>query len=183
MGKLERQLRVLPDLLNSCPDIASKVTKVRTLANIACRCTTGFQHVYWGRKTGEDLSHNPCYHCNWGKVPFWRPMHQTYLRSTMSQQRLNSIMLLNVHKDLTDGLALPTVARQFVDANERRRHFFGTVRSPQWNPPERLRLTLGTVRLKLFGNLTACILLYYANDYCIYDCRLHDCGWYHTCSN
>ena len=30
----ERQLRVLPDLLNSCPDIASKVTRVYTLANM-----------------------------------------------------------------------------------------------------------------------------------------------------
>ena len=60
-------------------------------------------------------------------------MHQNPpgLRSTMSQQRLNNIMLLNVHKDLTDGLDLPTVARQFVDASERRRHFFGTVHSPQ----------------------------------------------------
>ena len=56
---------------------------------------------------------------------------KTYLRSTMSQQRLNNIMLLNVHKDLTDALDLPTVARQFVDANERRRHFFGTMHSPQ----------------------------------------------------
>ena len=108
---------------------------------------------------------------------------KTYLRSTMSQQRLNSVMLLNVHKDLTDGLDLPALARQFVDANERRRHFFGTVHSPQWNPPERLGLTVGTVRLELFGNLTECVLLYYANDYCIYDCRLHDCGWYHACSN
>ena len=50
----------------------------------------------------------------------------------MSQQRLNSIlMLLNVHKDLMDGLDLPTIARQFVDANEHPRHFFGTVHSPQ----------------------------------------------------
>ena len=56
---------------------------------------------------------------------------KTYLRSTMSQQRLNNIMLLNVRKDLTDGLDLPTIARQFVGANERRRHFFGTVHSPQ----------------------------------------------------
>ena len=94
----------------------------------------------------------------------------------MSQQRLNNILLLNVHKDLTDGLDLPTVARQFVDANERRKHFFGTLHRPQGNPPERLGLTLGTVRLELFGNLMECILLHYANDYCIYDCRLHDCG-------
>ena len=34
MRKRERQLRVLPDLLNSCPDIASKVTRVRILANM-----------------------------------------------------------------------------------------------------------------------------------------------------
>ena len=34
MRKRERQLRVLPDLLTSCPDIASKVTRVRTLANM-----------------------------------------------------------------------------------------------------------------------------------------------------
>ena len=35
MRKLERQLRALPDLLNSCPSyIASKVTSVRTLANM-----------------------------------------------------------------------------------------------------------------------------------------------------
>ena len=36
MRKLERQLRVLPDLLNSCPiaDIASEVIRIRTVANM-----------------------------------------------------------------------------------------------------------------------------------------------------
>ena len=34
MRELERQLCVLPDLLNSGPDIASKVTRVHTLANM-----------------------------------------------------------------------------------------------------------------------------------------------------
>ena len=68
---------------------------------------------------------------------------KTYLRwSTMSQQHLNNRMLLNVHKDLTDGLDLPTIARQFMDTNEHIRPFFGTVHSPQWHPPERLGLTL-----------------------------------------
>ena len=28
---------------------------------------------------------------------------KTYLRSTMKQERLNSIMTLHIHKDLTDG--------------------------------------------------------------------------------
>ena len=177
MRKLERQLCVLPGLLNSCSDIVSKVTRVRTPGPLASSMFSEVEklaRIYLTipvtTATGErSLSAVRCI--------------KTYLRSTMSQQRLNSIMLLNVHKDLTDGLDLPTIARQFVDANERRRHFFGTVHSPQWNPPERLGLTVGTVRLELFGNLTECILPYYANDYCIYDCRLYDCGWYHACSN
>ena len=131
MRKLERQLRVLPDLLNSCPDIASKVTRVRTLANMLAAAPLAssmfsevdklvriYLTIPVTTATGErSLSAVRCI--------------KTYLRSTMSQQRLNNIMLLNVHKDLTDGLDLPTVARQFVDANERRRHFFGTVHSPQ----------------------------------------------------
>ena len=48
-----------------------------------------------------------------------------------------NLMLRNVHKDLTDGLDLPTIARQFVDANERRRHFFGTVHRPSTVKPTR----------------------------------------------
>ena len=43
----------------------------------------------------------------------------------MTQQRLNNVMLLNVHKDLTDALDLVNTGRQFVGANERRRPFFG----------------------------------------------------------
>ena len=131
MRKLERQLRVLPDLLNSCPDIASKVTRVRNLANMlaAAPLASGmFSEVDKlvminltipvTTATGErSLSAVRCI--------------KTYLTSTMSQQRLNNIMLLNVHKDLTGGLDLPTVSRQSVDANERRRHFFGTLHSPQ----------------------------------------------------
>ena len=131
MRKLERQLRVLPDLLNSCPDLASKVTRVRTLANMlaaAPLASSMFSEVDKAVRiyftipvtaaTGErSLSAVRCI--------------KTYLRSTTSQQRLNNIMLLSVHKDLTDGLDLPTIARQFVDANERHRHFFGTVHSPQ----------------------------------------------------
>ena len=129
--KLERQLRVLPDLLNSRPDIASKVTRVRTVVNMLAAAplassmfseVDNLVRIYLTipvtTATGErSLSAVRCI--------------KTYLRSTMSQQRLNNILLLSVYKDLTDGLDLSTIARQFVDANERRRHFFGSVHSPQ----------------------------------------------------
>ena len=108
-------------------DIASKVTRVRTLANmLAAAPLASSMFSDWGRQSGEDLSHKPSYHCIWEKSfsPALRCI-KTYLRwSTMSQQHLNNRMLLNVHKDLTDGLDLPTIARQFVDASEHRRRFF-----------------------------------------------------------
>lgn len=40
---------------------------------------------------------------------------KSYLRSTMSQARLNSLMILHVHKDLTDQLNLIEVANEFVE--------------------------------------------------------------------
>ena len=50
----------------------------------------------------------------------------------MIQQRLNSVMLLNVHKDLTDALDLVSIRRQFAGANGRRRLFFGDRNSALW---------------------------------------------------
>ena len=51
---------------------------------------------------------------------------KTYLRSTMSQQRLNHLMLLHVHKSETDALNLVDVANDFIAGNDHRKHVFGT---------------------------------------------------------
>ena len=48
---------------------------------------------------------------------------KSYLRSTMTQSRLNHIMLLHVHKELTDNIDLLQVAKYFIGVNERRRNF------------------------------------------------------------
>ena len=50
---------------------------------------------------------------------------KSYLRSTMTQERLNHLMLLHVHKDLTDCLTLADVANEFVSECERRLQVFG----------------------------------------------------------
>ena len=39
---------------------------------------------------------------------------KTFLRTTMTQARLNTLMVLHVHKDLTDSLDLIEVARDFT---------------------------------------------------------------------
>lgn len=50
---------------------------------------------------------------------------KSYLRSTMTQERLNSLMVLHVHKDQTDKLDMSNVANEFVSKSERRVHVFG----------------------------------------------------------
>ena len=50
---------------------------------------------------------------------------ESYLRSTMTQEWLNHLMLLHVHKDLRDCLTLADVANEFVSECERRLQVFG----------------------------------------------------------
>ena len=47
-----------------------------------------------------------------------------YLRTTMTQQRLNYLMLLHVHKDKTDALDLKVLLNAFVECSEHRNNIF-----------------------------------------------------------
>ena len=49
----------------------------------------------------------------------------SYLQSTIGQQRLNNIIVLRVHKKRTNKLDLITVANNFVDGSEIRLARFG----------------------------------------------------------
>ena len=50
---------------------------------------------------------------------------KSYLRSTVAQERLNHLMILSVHKNLTDSLNLVEVANEFVSVSEHRMTLFG----------------------------------------------------------
>ena len=50
---------------------------------------------------------------------------KTYLRSTMKQTRLNHLMILHVHKDITDSLNLNDIGNEFVRCSEHRLSVFG----------------------------------------------------------
>ena len=52
---------------------------------------------------------------------------KTYLRSSMTQERLNHAFILNAHKSRADDLDLLKIARLFVSVNERRCMYFGKV--------------------------------------------------------
>ena len=49
---------------------------------------------------------------------------KNYLRATMTQKRLNNLLLLHIHKQETSDLSMKHIAQEFVN-NERRRNFFG----------------------------------------------------------
>ena len=49
----------------------------------------------------------------------------TYLRSPMTEKRLNNCLLLNVHKSYTDSLDLTAVAKVFIHRQDERVKYFG----------------------------------------------------------
>ena len=50
---------------------------------------------------------------------------KTYLRSTMSQERLNHCAILTIMKEECDGLDLNNVGKDFAEANQHRMDVFG----------------------------------------------------------
>ena len=50
---------------------------------------------------------------------------KSYLRSTMTDKRLNNLLLIYTHKDLFNKLDLVKIAQSFVSANNRRKNYFG----------------------------------------------------------
>ena len=40
----------------------------------------------------------------------------------MTQERLNQLMILHIHKELTDTLTMNEIANEFISKNERRVH-------------------------------------------------------------
>ena len=52
---------------------------------------------------------------------------KSYLRSTMTQRRLNHVILLNTYKEQVDKICIHDIAKEFVSRNERRIDFFGNI--------------------------------------------------------
>ena len=50
---------------------------------------------------------------------------KTSLRQTMPQKRLNACMVLNIHKDMAEALAIKDIAKSFVNDFPERVTYFG----------------------------------------------------------
>ena len=51
---------------------------------------------------------------------------KTYLRSMMTQERLNNVMMMHIYKELTDQLNFEDTAQMFSLENGKRRQYFGS---------------------------------------------------------
>ena len=51
---------------------------------------------------------------------------KSYLRNTMSQARLNHLMILHYHQDVCDKLDLKSIANEYIRKNETRRSTYAT---------------------------------------------------------
>ena len=50
---------------------------------------------------------------------------KTYLRSSMTEERLNNCLLVHVYKEIAEELDLEAISRDFVRADDARKKHFG----------------------------------------------------------
>ena len=125
-ARLKIQLLMIPDMIKTAFDGSiKKVTTLRTLTDALNK-----SDIYKGMLSEVDKLL---------KVYFTFPVTsataerafsslrriKTFLRSTMTQCRLNNLFMLYVHTNVTDTLDLTQIAKEFVSVNSRRINYFG----------------------------------------------------------
>ena len=124
-AKLARHLAVLPDIVSQALPEVKKVTSIRTV----CEAMATGAH----RATFSEMDKLLRLYLT---VPITSATSErafstlrrllTYLRSTMTEKRLNNCCLLHIHKDVVDEMPLQPTATEFIMANDERRDYFGT---------------------------------------------------------
>ena len=124
--RLKRQLAILTDVVKEFNPVIRKVTSIRTVsdamnANSTCKLMLSEVHkllrLYWTVPITSSTSE---------RTFSVLKRLLTYLRSAMTEKRLNNCMLLHVHKDLTDQLDILEVANSFISVNLERKKYFGS---------------------------------------------------------
>ena len=126
MGRLDTHLKMLLDIIQRYGEITGvplkKVTNIRTVCQ-AMKETPGATALCSEIHRFLKLFHIIPATTSTAERTFSALRRiKTYLRSSMTQERLNHL-LLHCHKERTDQLDLQQLAKTFLGANERRRHF------------------------------------------------------------
>ena len=125
LERLQTQLSMLQDVIKTCSLSAKEVTNVRTIVQGMNK-----SRIYKGMLVEVDkllkLYLTFPITTSTAERSFSSLCRiKTFLRNTMTSCRLNNLFLMYVHQDLTDSIDLFQIARDFVSANQRRKHYFG----------------------------------------------------------
>ena len=123
--KLHHQLAMLPDLVRQTK--VKKVTSVRSLAQILTSSKVGVTSLFSEVSALVRLFMTLPVTTATAERSFSTLRRlKTYLRSTMTQQRLNNVLMTHCHKSVTDNIDIEAVAKMFICVNETRMRFFGS---------------------------------------------------------
>ncbi len=128
-ARLRIQLLMLPDAIKTAhegtPVTIKRVTNLRTVAD-----TLNQSAIYKGMLGEVDKVLHAYFTFPVTSATAERSFSslrriKTFLRNTMTHQRLNNLFLLYVHSERTDTLDLIAIAKEFVATNNRRMNYFG----------------------------------------------------------
>ena len=124
--KLLRQIAMLPDLVNEIKktspyDHLKSVTNVRVLADILKTSPLTLAMFSEVHKLVRIFLTIPVTTATAERSFSALRRLKTYLRSTMTQEKLNNVVLLHCHKEKTDAIDLHLVMKDFATANEHRK--------------------------------------------------------------
>ena len=127
--KVDRFVVELPDLLNTANELhqmeIKKVTSINTLCDVMNTCKFPKNMLSEVDRLLRMYLSIPVTSATAERTFSSLRRLKNYLRSTMTQKRLNHVILLHTHKQRTDDLDLISIARDFTGTNSRRKDFFG----------------------------------------------------------
>ena len=128
VNRLIPQLSVMPEVVNifnkESGSTVKKVTTVRTICDIMNNTSSSKVMFSEVDKLLKIYLTVPMTTATAERTFSTMRRIETYLRSTMGQERLNHAMALHTHKSRTDEVDLTSVAQQFITFNDRRIHTF-----------------------------------------------------------
>lgn len=128
LDRLKIQLCLLPDLVKTAftETVVTKVTNVRTISEAMEKSEIYKQMLSEIDKLVKLYFTFPVTTSTAERSFSSLRRLKTFLRSTMTDCRLNNLFLLYIHPSITDSLDLCTVAKEFISVNSRRVHYFGS---------------------------------------------------------
>ena len=122
--KLSLQLQLLPDAIKSSTSKIKEVTRIQTICDVL-NDQPGVKNLLTEVHKLLRITYTiPVTTASAERSFSALKRIKTYLRNSMTQQRLNHCMLLHIHREQTEQLDLTDIAKEFVSRNERRKLFF-----------------------------------------------------------